>query len=225
MIRRPPRSTRVRSSAASDVYKRQEGSWISPAWIAAVAIFRCRSEFITFSLRVRQHRGRRAWTFGPFDEPQYSWAGFAESGTSSPAPPLDPPMTSSPSSETTADIGIFDPDGGATTLGAFQADRLIVILVRYFGCLPCQEYVRDLDRRFGRFPNGNRMIAVGGSADYQARWLRDIKGVAMPLLLDPDQRVRAVADVGDLTARQMSRFRGAGNYLRSGSYTHLRDHE
>ena len=124
-------------------------------------------------------------------------------------------MTSSPSSETTADIGIFDPDGGATTLGAFQADRLIVILVRYFGCLPCQEYVRDLDRRFGRFPNGNRMIAVGGSADYQARWLRDIKGVAMPLLLDPDQRVRAVADVGDLTARQMSRFRGAGNYLRS----------
>src|SRR5665811_1739018 len=27
MIRRPPRSTRVRSSAASDVYKRQLGDW------------------------------------------------------------------------------------------------------------------------------------------------------------------------------------------------------
>src|SRR5665811_1540688 len=27
MIRRPPRSTRVRSSAASDVYKRQESGW------------------------------------------------------------------------------------------------------------------------------------------------------------------------------------------------------
>src|SRR5665811_1954288 len=29
MIRRPPRSTRVRSSAASDVYKRQIGIWLN----------------------------------------------------------------------------------------------------------------------------------------------------------------------------------------------------
>src|SRR5665811_390971 len=30
MIRRPPRSTRVRSSAASDVYKRQNQGWGTP---------------------------------------------------------------------------------------------------------------------------------------------------------------------------------------------------
>ena len=36
MIRRPPRSTRVRSSAASDVYKRQE--WISSIEIENVAV-------------------------------------------------------------------------------------------------------------------------------------------------------------------------------------------
>src|SRR5665811_1143283 len=46
MIRRPPRSTRVRSSAASDVYKRQESKGVHPfaarrhhvdAWVKALA--------------------------------------------------------------------------------------------------------------------------------------------------------------------------------------------
>ncbi|WP_460379466.1 hypothetical protein, partial [Staphylococcus aureus] len=32
MIRRPPRSTRVRSSAASDVYKRQEQRHVGRCW-------------------------------------------------------------------------------------------------------------------------------------------------------------------------------------------------
>jgi peroxiredoxin len=128
---------------------------------------------------------------------------------------LHQPMSPSSHSETIASIPLFGPDGGATTLGAFAADPLVVILVRYFGCLPCQEYVRDLDRDLDRFPEGTRVISVGGSADYQARWLRDTKGVGMPLLLDPEQRVRAVAGVGDLTARQMSRLGGANNYIKS----------
>jgi len=136
-------------------------------------------------------------------------------GTLPADPLLHPPMSSSSLSETTASIALFDPDGGATKLGEFAADPLVVILVRYFGCLPCQEYVRDLDRNLGRFPDGTRVIAVGGSADYQARWLHDTKGVEMPLLLDPEQRVRAVAGVGDLTARQMSRLGGANNYIKS----------
>ena len=124
-------------------------------------------------------------------------------------------MTSSPSPKTTASIALTDPDGNPTMLGAFAADPLVVILVRYFGCLPCQEFVRDLDGDLDRFPAGTRVIAVGGSADYQARWLRDTKGVEMPLLLDPDQKVRVVAGVGDLSARQMSSFGGASNYVKS----------
>lgn len=124
-------------------------------------------------------------------------------------------MTSSPSPETVASIALTDPDGNPTTLGEFGADPLVVILVRYFGCLPCQEFVRDLDGEFDRLPIGSRVIAVGGSADYQARWLRDTKGVEMPLLLDPNQEVRAVAGVGDLSARQMSSLGGATNYVKS----------
>ena len=124
-------------------------------------------------------------------------------------------MTPSPASGAVADIALTDPDGNPTTLEAFRADPLVVILVRYFGCLPCQEFVRDLDGELDRFPSGTRVIAVGGSADHQARWLRDTKGVAMPLLLDPNQEVRAVAGVGDLSARQMSSLGGASNYVKS----------
>ncbi|MEN8235631.1 MAG: hypothetical protein ABFR89_12005 [Actinomycetota bacterium] len=124
-------------------------------------------------------------------------------------------MVAPASSETNAGIPLSDPDDDATTLAAFAADPLVVVLVRYFGCLPCQEFVRDLDRERGRLPNKARVIAVGGSAAYQARWLRDTKGVEMPLLLDAEQRVRAIADLGDLTAREMSSAAGAGSYLRS----------
>ena len=113
------------------------------------------------------------------------------------------------------DISLVDPDGAPTTLGVFRADPLVVILVRYFGCLPCQDYVREVDRHLDRFPESSRVIAVGGSADYQARWLRDTKNVGMPLLLDEAQAVRRVAGVGDLTARQMSSPGGAANYVRS----------
>ncbi len=124
-------------------------------------------------------------------------------------------MASSTPSRAISDIALTDPDGNPATLGEFGADPLVVLLVRYFGCLPCQEFVRDLDGEIDRFPVGTRVIAVGGSADHQARWLRDTKGVEMPLLLDPDQEVRAVAGVGDLSARQMSSLGGASNYVKS----------
>jgi hypothetical protein len=100
-------------------------------------------------------------------------------------------------------------------MGEYRADLLVVILVRYFGCLPCQNYLADLDRVQDRLPDGTRMIAVGGSAAYQARWLRDTKGVRIPLLLDPEQQVRAIAGIGNLTSMQMSRLNGWKNYLRA----------
>jgi len=124
-------------------------------------------------------------------------------------------MTSNISPASVAAIPLIDPDGVPTSLGAFSGDPLAVILVRYFGCLPCQDYVRRVDRSLARFPEGSRVIAIGGSADYQARWLRDTKSVGMPLLLDRKQQVRAVAGVGDLTTRQMSSIGGASNYVKS----------
>ena len=121
----------------------------------------------------------------------------------------------SPKPQDNAEIALVDPDGNPVAFGEFVAEPLVVILVRYFGCLPCQNYVRDVDRTLDRFPSGARVIAVGGSTDHQARWLRDTKGVGMPLLLDRDQRVRSLVGLGDLTTRQLTRAGGWANYARA----------
>ena len=112
-------------------------------------------------------------------------------------------------------IALTDPEGNRTTLGSFAADPLAVVLVRYFGCLPCQHFLRDVDRAIEDFPAGSRVIAVGGSSIRQAQWLRDVKGVTLPLLLDPGQEVRSIAGVGQLTARQMSKGDGWRSYAKA----------
>lgn len=111
-----------------------------------------------------------------------------------------------------ADIPLLTPDGEPTSLAAFEGVPLVIQLVRYFGCLPCQAYLRELDERAGELADaGVRAVAVGGSADYQARWLRDT-GVAMPLLLDPDQRLRDAVGFGSLSGRQLMAPRGLRKY-------------
>ncbi len=114
-----------------------------------------------------------------------------------------------------SEIPLADPEGNQTTLGSFAAEPLAVVLVRYFGCLPCQHFLRDVDRAIEDFPTGSRVIAVGGSSIRQAQWLRDVKEVKIPLLLDPGQEVRSIAGVGQLTARQMSKGDGWMNYARA----------
>lgn len=112
-------------------------------------------------------------------------------------------------------IELTDPEGRSVRFADLAADPLVVILVRYFGCLPCQAFVQDVDAVRDRFPDGARVVAIGGSADYQARWLRDTEGIAMPLLLDPDQHVRALAELGNLGPRQLLSPRGGLNYVRA----------
>jgi peroxiredoxin len=110
-------------------------------------------------------------------------------------------------------VPLLTPDGEPASLAAFAGDALVIQLVRYFGCLPCQVYLRSLDARQGELAAmGVRAVAVGGSADYQARWLRET-GVTMPLLLDPEQRLRAQVGMGSLSARQLLAPRGVRAYL------------
>ncbi len=115
--------------------------------------------------------------------------------------------------EAPANIGFITPHGEPDTLAHYAGPLLVVQLVRYFGCLPCQRYLEDLD---GRAPElqalGARAVAIGGSADYQARWLLE-RGVKMPLLLDPEQRFREWAGMGDLSPRQAMSLTGMRNYV------------
>jgi hypothetical protein len=73
----------------------------------------------------------------------------------------------------TGDLPLVHPDGRPARLGQFTTEGLLVVqLVQYFGCLPCQDWLIGLDRSTGALADlGASALAVGGSADYQARWL------------------------------------------------------
>jgi peroxiredoxin len=114
-----------------------------------------------------------------------------------------------------ADIALTVAGGSPVKFGDFKADPLIVVLVRYFGCLPCQNYLRDLDVQLDRFDAGARVVAVGGSTDRQAQWLQENKGVTMPLVIDPDQQIRSLVDLGNLTPLQLAKTGGWANYARA----------
>jgi len=115
----------------------------------------------------------------------------------------------------TADIALTAAGGTPVRFGDFRGDPLVVVLVRYFGCLPCQSYLRDLDLQFDRFGPRARVTAVGGSTDRQAQWLRENKGVNMPLVLDPDQQIRSLVKLGNLTPVQIAKKDGWANYARA----------
>jgi peroxiredoxin len=125
-------------------------------------------------------------------------------------------VTTTPAQPTPLDdISLTTPEGTPTTLSAFASPLLVIQLVRYFGCLPCQEWLVGLDDLTEELSAlGAQPLAIGGSADYQARWLRDEKGVQMPVLLDPEQRFREAVGVGRLGARLLDP-RGMPSYVRA----------
>jgi len=113
------------------------------------------------------------------------------------------------------EVLLRDPDGGATTLAASAGDLLVFQLVRYFGCLPCQQWLVKLDRAAPQLHAlGARPLAIGGSADYQAQWLHNGRDVTMPLLLDPGQRVRDALQLSPIGVRLLDP-RGLASYGRA----------
>lgn len=113
-----------------------------------------------------------------------------------------------------ADIVLRDASGAPVPLSDLAADPLVIVLVRYYGCLPCQAYLQDVDAARSRFPAGSRVVAVGGSADFQAQWLAE-QGISMPLLLDPAQEVRDLVGFGNLRVHQLVSLRGAAAYAKA----------
>lgn len=115
------------------------------------------------------------------------------------------------------DLRLLSPEGNPVLLGdVLTQDLTVVQLVRYFGCLPCQEWLVDLDAAAADLAQrGVGVAAVGGSADYQAQWLRDERGVGMPLLLDPEQKFRDACGASAPLGWRMIDPRGAAAYGRS----------
>lgn len=113
-----------------------------------------------------------------------------------------------------ADLALRTPEGDGVRLGdVVTGDWLVVQLVRYFGCLPCQEWLMALDAATAELATlGARPVAVGGSADYQARWLRDERDVRMPVLLDPEHRLRDAVGARDPLGVRLADPRGLAAY-------------
>ena len=81
---------------------------------------------------------------------------------------------------------------------------------------PCQDWLIGLDSAAGRLAElGASPIAIGGSADFQARWLASERGVTMPLPLDPDHLLRTVVGAERPLGLRMADPRGIAFYARS----------
>lgn len=115
------------------------------------------------------------------------------------------------------DLALLTPDGEPTTLSAVLDHRLTVVqLVRYFGCLPCQEWLTTLSDAAPHLGEHDIAVtAIGGSADYQAQWLRDERGITMPLYLDPGQKFRDAVGAAKPLGIRMLNPKGAAAYARS----------
>lgn len=95
-------------------------------------------------------------------------------------------------------------------------DRPVAIpLVRYYGCMPCRDFLLQLEEARPELEAaGVRVVGVGGAADYQAQHLMD-NGVGFPLLLDPDHALYGALDVRRIRWWMMLAPRTWRNYLRA----------
>jgi hypothetical protein len=116
-----------------------------------------------------------------------------------------------------ADLTIFEPTGTATTFPTPPPGRYTVVqVVRYFGCLPCQDWLVKLDALGPELESrGADAAAVGGSADYQAQWLQTERGVTMPLYVDPTHAFREAVEMVRPLGWRLVNPRGIASYLRS----------
>lgn len=113
------------------------------------------------------------------------------------------------------DMSLRTPDGESVRLADHLTEpRTVVQLVRYFGCLPCQEWAVEFDARRGEFAErGTGTLIIGGSADYQARWLAEEKGVTSPMLLDPHNQFREAVGAQKRLVGKLLHPLGAASYL------------
>jgi hypothetical protein len=86
--------------------------------------------------------------------------------------------------------------GEPVRLGELVDRPTILVIPRYYGCLPCRDYLRRLSERLDQVEaRGGAALGVSVGADHQARWLVREKGVRFPLLVDPDRRVHAALEL------------------------------
>jgi len=89
-----------------------------------------------------------------------------------------------------AATSIHRPDGSTVRLGELVDRPTVLVIPRYYGCLPCRDYLGQVSDRLPEIEAlGGSALGVSVGADHQARWLTDERGIRFPLLVDSDRRV------------------------------------
>lgn len=85
---------------------------------------------------------------------------------------------------------IKDPEGEAVRMGDLIDKPTVVVLPRYYGCLPCRDYLRSVAAHYGEIEAiGAGAIGVSVGADYQAKWVASEYELPFPLFVDPDREL------------------------------------
>lgn len=89
-----------------------------------------------------------------------------------------------------ADVKVQTVEGAPVAIGEMVDRPTILVVPRYYGCLPCRGYLRELAQRYDEIEAlGAAALGVSVGADFQARWLMEEQGVGYPLLVDPRRHV------------------------------------
>lgn len=95
-----------------------------------------------------------------------------------------------------AEIGVRTVEGEEVRLGDLVERPTIMAIPRYYGCLPCRDYLRQLSERHDDVEAaGGSALGLSVGADYQARWLSEKYGIRFPLLVDPERHVYDALDL------------------------------
>ncbi len=88
-----------------------------------------------------------------------------------------------------ADQIVCRDDGSEVKLSEVIAGPTILPIVRYYGCMPCRDFLFGLENaRSDLGADSLRIVGLGKAADYQAKYLMQ-NGIGYELLLDPEENL------------------------------------
>jgi peroxiredoxin len=97
---------------------------------------------------------------------------------------------------TLAEIEVLRPAGGAAVIGELVDRPTILVIPRYYGCMPCRDYLRQVTERYDEVASaGGAALGVSVGAGFQAAWLAEHYAIPFPLLVDPERKVNGALEL------------------------------
>src|SRR5262245_36986616 len=113
------------------------------------------------------------------------------------------------------ELDLSTADGGVLSLTSFRGHPLVAVCIRYYGCIPCLDYLAQLREAHQAFVQRRaRVIAVGTGAVVQARRLTQ-EGMLFSCLVDETAALHRALGIGRVSWSTVLRATTYGNYWRA----------